>query len=578
MKLRRLALWLLAALSVLVVTAACSGGGGTNAGGGGGGGGGATFVTGNPDTVNTGTAKPGGSITYVLESNILDWNPWGSDITSNTQIVDDAFDPSVFTTAPDLTSILMNKDLLTSASVISQNPQVIQYKISPKAVWSDGTPITAADFIYTWQSSDPKLCPTCASASTIQYGNVASVVGSDNGKTVTVTLTKPDSEWQYLFSPILPAHIAKTLGDNGTPAGLAKSFNVGFRYQTGFPNWSGGPFIMKSWTSGVDAVLVPNPKWYGTPTTLKQLNFRVITDLSAELPALQNNEVQVITPTPEVDLLNDVKSTQGISYQLVLGLRKQYLEPNAKRPGLADPVVRQALFTAINVPEIISKTVGQFDPAVKPLQNRFYVPGQPGYQDNMGDLGSGNIAKAMSILSAAHYKIVNGKLYNAKGAPIPTLVLRYLVGNQTLATEGALVAASAAQIGIKIDVETTSSIGETVTHQPGYDYDIYAGPFVGSSFLASQNQKFYSSTGALNFGGYSNPLVDADLNAAVTATDPSKVPQDLNAADQQLTKDAWVLPLYQDPELVAYQSDIVNLRGNGTYFGVPYNVGLWGLK
>ena len=43
---------------------------------------------------------------------------------------------------PDL-SVFLNTDLLTSATLTSTSPQTIVYKINPKAVWSDGQPITS---------------------------------------------------------------------------------------------------------------------------------------------------------------------------------------------------------------------------------------------------------------------------------------------------------------------------------------------------------------------------------------------------------------------------------------------------
>ena len=47
---------------------------------------------------------------------------------------------------------VLNSQLLESASVTSSSPQTVVYKLNPKAVWSDGTPITADDFIYNWQA------------------------------------------------------------------------------------------------------------------------------------------------------------------------------------------------------------------------------------------------------------------------------------------------------------------------------------------------------------------------------------------------------------------------------------------
>ena len=50
-----------------------------------------------------------------------------------------------------------NSELIDSAELVSLNPETIVYTLNPKAVWSDGVPITAADFKYAWeqQRGDP---------------------------------------------------------------------------------------------------------------------------------------------------------------------------------------------------------------------------------------------------------------------------------------------------------------------------------------------------------------------------------------------------------------------------------------
>jgi peptide/nickel transport system substrate-binding protein len=51
----------------------------------------------------------------------------------------------------------------------------------------------------------------------------------------------------------------------------------------------------------------------------------------------------------------------------------------------------------------------------------------------------------------------------------------------------------------------------------------------------------------------------------------------MDQADALLTKDAYVLPLFQKPTFLAAYNNIVNLRDNATSFGPPYNVQAWGL-
>ena len=59
--------------------------------------------------------------------------------------------PSAYVINPKLIPEV-NTDLLTSVETISPSPLTIQYVINPKAVWSDGVPVTADDFIYAWKS------------------------------------------------------------------------------------------------------------------------------------------------------------------------------------------------------------------------------------------------------------------------------------------------------------------------------------------------------------------------------------------------------------------------------------------
>ena len=90
----------------------------------------------------------------------------------------------VFQVGPGLTPEL-DTNVVQSAEVVSLNPQTVVYQIAPRAVWSDGVPITAADFQYAWQSQrggaiDVDGTPDSV-ASTLGYRDIVSVVGSSNG-------------------------------------------------------------------------------------------------------------------------------------------------------------------------------------------------------------------------------------------------------------------------------------------------------------------------------------------------------------------------------------------------------------
>jgi peptide/nickel transport system substrate-binding protein len=336
---------------------------------------------------------------------------------------------------------------------------------------------------------------------------------------------------------------------------------------------------------------VPNKNFYGTAPNLDKVIFRIITDASQEVTAFQNGEVNAMYPQPEVDLLKQVQQMQGVNYQMGLSFFWEHFEYNLNNPFLAQNpagnAIRQAMFTAVDVPGIISKTAGQVDPKVAPLKNLFFMPQQKGYQDNTTsyDYGAGDIAKAKSILTAAGYTGVGTKLVAPNGKPVPAFRLRYTTGNQLRQTESMLFAQYVKPLGITVNAEPTDDLGATQVHQDAqHDYDIIVFAWVGSPFPAAINAPIYTSCkkGVTycgdNVANYRNPKVDGLLRDAISNLDPSKVTTDLNEANQQISADAVSLPLYQRPTFLATSTKYANIRDNPTYNGPVYNIGQWGLR
>jgi peptide/nickel transport system substrate-binding protein len=540
-------------------------------------------IKGDPNTINSvANPKKGGTFTYALEKTIDNWNILTSaGNTFETAEVMDAIYPSTFIAQPDL-SVKMNDDLLLSAEVTNQNPETIVYKINPKAVWSDGVPINADDFKYVWQAS--ANCKDCDVASSVGYTSIQSIEGSGpNNQTVTVTFKQPFSDWKSLFGPLLPAHAATPKPTDEQT--LADSWNHGFADNP--PKISGGPYVISSYQKDQSVTLVPNPKWYGKKGPyLDKLVFRMITDATQEPPALQNHEIDAMYPQPEVDLIKTLNGMKNVVYQEDLGLIFEHFDFNLENKALTLPV-RQALFTAVNRQQILDATVKQFDPDVTVLNNRMFVPGQKGYQDNVTKygLGTGDIAKAKDILTKAGYKIENGKLIQPDGTPFPALTMQYTVGNQIRQTECQLFAQAAKQLGVTVNVQSTDSLGKTLTNADAqHHFDVVVFAWVATPFPASGNAPLYESNKAQggdwggNYGHWVNSQADQLLQDATSNLNPDQVIKDLNEADQLISQDAYTLPLYQKPTLLAYYNTWGNIRDNATSVGPPYNVQEWGLK
>ncbi|MGH8988944.1 MAG: hypothetical protein ACRDXC_10190, partial [Acidimicrobiales bacterium] len=78
--------------------------------------------------------------------------------------------PSAFTVNSNGQAVY-NSALITQAELQSTNPETVVYTLNASAVWSDGTPVSAADFVYTWQhergvGSPVGTAPTAATSTT----------------------------------------------------------------------------------------------------------------------------------------------------------------------------------------------------------------------------------------------------------------------------------------------------------------------------------------------------------------------------------------------------------------------------
>jgi peptide/nickel transport system substrate-binding protein len=525
-----------------------------------------------PNTCNTGTPKAGGEMTYTIEKPITGWNL--NNALSNTFDFGEVLDgilPGAFTATPDLKPAL-NTDVMVSAQQTNTSPQTLVYKIQPNAVWNDGTQIDATDFIYDAYTSDGIHCPNCEAASTSGYDQIKSMTPSQNNKTLTVVMKTPFADWESMFGTLYPAHLATQHGSMSTKAGLASSFK--WLNQTR-PNYSGGPYIITAYQPNVSITEQPNKKWYGkVKPSLDTLVFRIITDQTQEVPALTNKEVNVIYPQPNSDIVTTADQIPGIQTYLGKGLTWEHFDLNEANPLLKDKTLRTAIFTAINREDIIKRTVGQFVPGITPLGSHNYVPGQAGYKDvvTATGQGSGNVTKAKSMLTAAGYKGVGSSLKSPSGQAV-SLRCTYTTGNTLRQQTCQILQSEMQQLGIKIVITPTADLGGTL-EKGNYDIIIFA--WVGTPFVVAGAQQIWELKGGADFGKNNDPAMEKLINEAAMQTDPTKVQTLLNESDVLLTKDAYVLPLFQKPTFLAAYSNIVNLRDNATSVGPPYNVQEWG--
>ncbi|HEY2579621.1 MAG TPA: ABC transporter family substrate-binding protein [Streptosporangiaceae bacterium] len=534
---------------------------------------------------NTGAVKSGGTLTYALDEDVSGFNTLleGDNEFVLTEILDQTL-PRVFTVQPNLKPAL-NTQFVTSAAVTKTNPQTVVYKINPKAVWSDGVPINASDFIYNWhaQSGNPAFQDVGGKhflpASTSGYSQIKSVTGSNGGKTVTVVFSKPYGDWQGLFSqsnPLIPAHIAAKGG-----------FDAGFQNFGPAVQVSGGPYKIQSYTKGENLIEVRNPRYWGPAGKLSKIVFRFILSDSQEPPAVQNGEVNMVNPViASIPFLDTVKSIQNFTVSVQPSLEFQHLDFNEANPYLALASVRHAIAYGTNRQEMISRIVTPLTTAIKPLQNRLIMPTEAGFTDTSNGLGAFDPAKAKQLLQQAGMTMGSDGYFHPSTGPEKgqdfSLNVSTTSGVEVRSEIEQLFQANMKAIGVKINIQNYSANTLFGTIGPKGEFDIIEFAWVISPFKSANESIYCSFTDAANcqnnWDHSADPKVDSLFTQALSTLNVTQATALYNQIDGLLWSDMVTLPLFQNPDLYGWSSSYGNIIPNNSNVGITWNANQWGAK
>jgi peptide/nickel transport system substrate-binding protein len=528
------------------------------------------------------SVKSGGTLTFALDQDVAGFNSLkaGDNEFVLTEMLDQTL-PRVFVVQPNLKPAL-NTEFVTSASVVKTNPQTVVYQINPKAVWSDGVPINADDFSYAWkaQSGNPKFTDVGGKAflpvGTSGYHQIASVTGSNGGKTVTVVFSQPYGDWQALFSqnnPLLPAHIAEKVG-----------FNSGFQNFGAAVQVSGGPYEIQSYTKGENLVEVRNPHYWGRPGTLSKIVFRFILSDDQQPPAVQNGEVNMVNPVlASIPFLDSVKSIPNFTVSIQPALQYQHMDFNQANPYLALSSVRHAIAYGTNRQEMVTRIVSPLTTAIGPLGNRLYMPTESGYADTSNGNGAFDPAKAKSLLQQAGMTMGSDGYFHPNFGPEKgqdfTLSISTTSGVPVRAEIEQLFQADMKAIGIKINIQNYTANTLFGTIGPKGEFQIIEFAWVISPFTSGNESIYCSYTSPLcgnNWDHYSDPKVDTLFTQALSTIDPAQATPLYNQVDGLLWSDMTTLPLFQSPDLFGWSSNYAHVVPNTSNVGIPWNANTWG--
>jgi peptide/nickel transport system substrate-binding protein len=437
------------------------------------------------------------------------------------------------------------------------------YKLRPNLKWSDGQPLTSQDVAY---SINRVRNGTYEQTNWGNYVTNITGVTAPDPTTVVMTVKKPTPIMYHVSVPILPEHIWKSISEKAVS-------NFANEPKPGQPIVGSGPFVLTEVVKGQFIRLERNPNYWGTPSKIDHLVFRVFNSQDSMAQALKRGEID-FADNLDANIFNSLKSTPGIKAidTLYSGFDEIAMNTGAAldtgqpigdgHPALKDKVVRQAINYAIDRKTLVAKVYGGYaspgDSIIPPLYGNLH------YQPT-SDAFPFDIAKANQLLDQAGYtKGSDGIRRMPGGGKELSLRLFGRSSSETSQRTVPYVAGWLQQIGIKANVKLVSEDNLTDIIGKG-KYDLFEWGWVVepdpdyqlSTFTcASRSYKDSGSIYAnLSDSFYCNKAYDALYDKQAGQIDVAARAATVKQMQQMLYDDApYAITAFYD-DLEAYRSD-----------------------
>jgi peptide/nickel transport system substrate-binding protein len=519
-------------------------------------------------------AARGGTATVALSSipSTLNDHTVAGD-TEATRMIASAVWAQVFQVGPDLTPQL-DTDVVQSAEVVSVSPQTVVYQIAPKATWSDGVAITAADFQYAWRSqrggaTDIDGSPDSV-ASTLGYRDIASVSSSNHGRTVTVVFRTPYADWESLFDDLLPAHIAEDVG-----------WNHGFDRFDARVLVSAGPWLIKKWTPGKEIVLTRNPRWWGTLPPFNRIVLEAVTSPAVLARDFQDRRVQVAAlSTFSAALSSELSALPQTESQTSIGTTMLQLDFNVRHAPLSSAAVRQGIAHAIDRAGIVMKVTQPLEHFAWQDSSHLFPNYQPAYVDDGGDYDTVDPSAADALLSQGGLVADSRGTWTLHGSPV-TLDLTWSENDPWSAAVGPLVASQLVGAGFDVDTSPVPGSEFSDTVLPTGAFELALVPVEATAYPSQLGGVFSPSVTAGSPGlaqdwtGFDDPTIDALFTQAQSDLSANQTGALYQQIDEDLWQDMPTFPLLAEPDLIAFSASLIGVRDDPGGLGVMWNLNQW---
>ena len=423
--------------------------------------------------------------------------------------------------------------------------------------WSDGTPLTADDFVYSFRRLlNPKTAASLAyflymveNAVQVNQGvmPVESLgVSAVEPLTLQIRLAAPYPYFlERLLYPVafpVPKHVIERVSDSWIKP----------------EHWvSNGAYRLKSWQPQAYVEMTANPHFF-TNVAIKTVRYHPLASEQSGYNRYRSGELDAIpnVPTSELQKLKTASNeTANAALRLSPLLSSMYLVFNVQEPPFADLRVRRALSMAVDQNLLTTKVMRSGDRPSYTFAPSLISNYQPASLGHVDIALSERQATAKQLLAQAGFDKTN---------PL-TITLRHVSG-----IEGKKINLAIAGMWRSIGVKTTLHQTEIKAHFT----DLRQGNFnvAWASWIGENNAEHYlsllqSDIGAVNYGRYQSKEFDALMQRAQSQADLKLRNELLSAAANVAAQDYPVVPLYNlsvkrlvNPQLKGWEDNLRDMH------------------
>ncbi|WIJ25122.1 ABC transporter substrate-binding protein [Devosia sp. RR2S18] len=395
------------------------------------------------------------------------------------------------------------------------DPTTFIFKLRPDLTFSDGSPLTAEDVVFTYTTI---VDPDFNAPQRALYSPISAVEALDP-LTVKFTLSAPYAPLlSYLDIGIVP----KALVEGGADLALNP---VG-----------AGPMKLVSWDRGSEIVLEANENyWRGAPE-IENVTIRIIGDNSARAQAFEAGDLDVIQSPLSPQDIERLEADDRFGGVITAGLGINYINFNTNDPLLSDPAMRTAFAKLIDQETIVNDIYQGVDE----ITNSILLPSSWAYSDTISQ-PTFDIEGAIADFNALGWTDSNADgILDKDGQDLEVTLSTHSEDPNRVQTVEYLQA-----IFESAGVRAAAQITDWPSFSTNYvQKGMHQIALLGWLNIVDPDRLMFAqftTDGPTNWGGYSNPEVDALLQEGRTTLDQAERAAAYQAAATILAEE---LPYY----------------------------------